>query len=52
VLDLVRDGLGPESLSAIHVYFPIPGPKARHHKRRLIQPSTVAMLRDRLVTAA
>ncbi|MCF6227238.1 MAG: tRNA (guanosine(46)-N7)-methyltransferase TrmB [Planctomycetes bacterium] len=27
-----------ESLSALHIYFPDPWPKARHLKRRLIQP--------------
>src|SRR2546421_13053226 len=26
------------SLAVLHVYFPDPWPKARHHKRRLIQP--------------
>src|SRR5882724_749930 len=26
------------SLSVVHIYFPDPWPKARHHKRRLIQP--------------
>ena len=26
------------SLSVLHVYFPDPWPKKRHHKRRLIQP--------------
>lgn len=29
--------LPPGSLSAIHVYFPDPWPKKRHHKRRLVQ---------------
>ncbi|AGZ44599.1 putative methyltransferase [Actinoplanes friuliensis DSM 7358] len=39
----------PESsLDAVHVFFPDPWPKARHHKRRLIQPANVALLRDRL----
>jgi tRNA (guanine-N7-)-methyltransferase len=33
---------------AIHVFFPDPWPKARHHKRRLIRPDNVALLRDRL----
>jgi tRNA (guanine-N7-)-methyltransferase len=28
----------PESVSALHIYFPDPWPKKRHHKRRLIQP--------------
>ena len=37
--------LGPESLDAVHVFFPDPWPKARHHKRRLIQPGNVALLR-------
>ncbi len=33
VKDYVADG----SLAAVHIYFPDPWPKARHHKRRLIQ---------------
>ncbi|GAA2866086.1 tRNA (guanine-N(7)-)-methyltransferase [Actinoplanes cyaneus] len=40
--------LAPDSLDAVHVFFPDPWPKARHHKRRLIQPANVALLRDRL----
>jgi len=47
-LDLVRRSLPPESLDAVHVFFPDPWPKARHHKRRLVQPSHVALLRSRL----
>src|SRR5262249_51811870 len=46
--DVVRDQLAPDSLSAVHVVFPHPWPKARHHKRRLIQPAHVALLRSRL----
>lgn len=42
-------GLAPESLAAIHVFFPDPWPKARHHKRRIIAPERVALLRSRLV---
>jgi tRNA (guanine-N7-)-methyltransferase len=37
--------LGPETLDAMHVFFPDPWPKARHHKRRLIQPGNVTLLR-------
>ncbi|MFI1994283.1 tRNA (guanosine(46)-N7)-methyltransferase TrmB [Actinoplanes sp. NPDC020271] len=40
--------LAADSLDAVHVFFPDPWPKARHHKRRLIQPANVALLRDRL----
>lgn len=36
------------SLDAVHVFFPDPWPKARHHKRRLIQPGNVALLSARL----
>ncbi|SCG76361.1 tRNA (guanosine(46)-N7)-methyltransferase TrmB [Micromonospora inositola] len=46
-LDLVR-ALPEGSLDAVHVFFPDPWPKARHHKRRLIQPGHVALLRSRL----
>ncbi|WP_344669748.1 tRNA (guanosine(46)-N7)-methyltransferase TrmB [Catenulispora yoronensis] len=48
VLFLLRDGIAPGSLAAVHVFFPDPWPKAKHHKRRIIQPDTVALIRDRL----
>ena len=31
----------PESISVLHIYFPDPWPKKRHHKRRLIQEKTM-----------
>jgi tRNA (guanine-N7-)-methyltransferase len=40
--------LAPGSLDAVHVFFPDPWPKARHRKRRLIQPGNVGLLRERL----
>ncbi|WP_129338326.1 tRNA (guanosine(46)-N7)-methyltransferase TrmB [Cellulomonas endophytica] len=48
-LDLVRRRLPEESLDAVHAFFPDPWPKPRHHKRRLVQPEHVALLRSRLV---
>ena len=36
------------SLTGIHVYFPDPWPKKRHHKRRLLQPTFVRELAERL----
>ncbi len=33
----IRAHVPDQSLQAMHVYFPDPWPKARHHKRRLIQ---------------
>lgn len=49
-IELLRDdaSIPPASVDAIHIFFPDPWPKARHHKRRMIQPDTVALLRDRL----
>ena len=48
-VELLRHGISPGALDAIHVFFPDPWPKARHHKRRIVSPSTVALMRDRLV---
>ncbi|MGA0882815.1 MAG: tRNA (guanosine(46)-N7)-methyltransferase TrmB [Burkholderiaceae bacterium] len=36
------------SLESVHIYFPDPWPKARHHKRRLIQPPFVNQLAPKL----
>jgi tRNA (guanine-N7-)-methyltransferase len=47
-VEVVRDMIGAETLAGIHIYFPDPWPKKRHHKRRLIQPSFVAELARRL----
>lgn len=37
--------LGDASLSRVHIYFPDPWPKRKHHRRRLIQPRFVEHLR-------
>ena len=38
----------PASLAGVHIFFPDPWPKKRHHKRRLIQPAFVATLAQHL----
>ncbi|MFT3717215.1 tRNA (guanosine(46)-N7)-methyltransferase TrmB [Pseudorhodoferax sp.] len=38
----------PQALAGIHIFFPDPWHKLRHHKRRLIQPPFVARLAQRL----
>lgn len=48
-VDVLRDLIGPASLTGVRVFFPDPWPKARHHKRRLIQPGTVSLIADRLL---
>jgi tRNA (guanine-N7-)-methyltransferase len=41
---MVADG----SLAAIHLFFPDPWPKKRHHKRRLVQPPFAALAARKL----
>ncbi len=47
-VEVVTHMLPPDLLEGIHVFFPDPWPKARHHKRRLIQPPFVGLLASRL----
>ena len=47
-VEVVRDMIPPASLAGVHIYFPDPWPKKRHHKRRLIQPAFVALLASRI----
>jgi len=47
-VEVVRDMIGADSLAGVHVFFPDPWPKARHHKRRLIAPAFVALLASRI----
>lgn len=47
-LDVLEHMIASESLAGVRVFFPDPWPKARHHKRRLLQPGTVALIADRL----
>jgi tRNA (guanine-N7-)-methyltransferase len=42
---MIPDG----SLAAIHLFFPDPWPKKRHHKRRLVQPEFAALAARKLV---
>lgn len=49
---LVRQGLTPQCLAGIHVFFPDPWPKKRHHKRRLLKAEFVALLASRLKPGA
>jgi len=47
-VEVLRDMLGPDSLDGVHVFFPDPWPKKRHHKRRLLQPEFVHQIALRL----
>lgn len=47
-VEVLQDMIRPASLDGVHIFFPDPWPKLRHHKRRLIQPPFVALLSERL----
>ena len=49
-VEVFRDMVPPDSLAAIHVFFPDPWPKKRHHKRRLLQPEFAALAASRLAS--
>ena len=49
-VEVLRSMVPPGSLAGIHVFFPDPWHKKRHHKRRLIQPPFVAELAQHLAT--
>ena len=51
-VEVLRDMLAPQSLAGVHIYFPDPWPKTRHHKRRLIQPPLVELLARRMAPGA
>jgi tRNA (guanine-N7-)-methyltransferase len=44
VVEVLQHALPLECLDGVHIFFPDPWPKARHHKRRLIQPEFIALL--------
>jgi len=47
-VEVLKHMLAPGSLDGVHIFFPDPWPKKRHHKRRLIQPEFVSLLCERL----
>lgn len=47
-VEVLRDGIAPGSLDELRLYFPDPWPKARHHKRRIVQTAFVDLVASRL----
>ncbi len=47
-VEVLHQMIADASLAGIHIYFPDPWHKSRHHKRRLIQPAFVATLVEKL----
>ncbi|NML25800.1 tRNA (guanosine(46)-N7)-methyltransferase TrmB [Zoogloea dura] len=47
-VEVLRDMIPEASLAGVHIYFPDPWPKKRHHKRRLVQGPFVKLIASRL----
>lgn len=47
-VDVLEHMIAPDTLTGVRIFFPDPWPKARHHKRRLLQAPTFALIADRL----
>ncbi len=51
-VEVVQHMIAPAALEGVHLFFPDPWPKKRHHKRRLIRPEFVALLASRMKPGA
>ena len=51
-VEVLEHMIAAAALAGVHIFFPDPWPKKRHHKRRLIQPGFVALLTSRLAPGA
>ncbi len=49
-VEVLRDMIPDGTLAGVHVFFPDPWRKARHHKRRIIQPDFVALVASKLAS--
>ncbi len=47
-VEVMTHMIAPASLAGVHLFFPDPWHKKRHHKRRLVQPAFVAQVASRL----
>ncbi len=47
-VEVLREMIADASLDGVHIFFPDPWPKKRHHKRRLLQAGFVALLCQKL----
>jgi tRNA (guanine-N7-)-methyltransferase len=47
-VEVITQMIAPASLAGAHIFFPDPWHKARHNKRRLIQPDFIALLASRI----
>jgi tRNA (guanine-N7-)-methyltransferase len=51
-VEVLHRMIAPAALDGVHIFFPDPWPKKRHHKRRLIQAPFVSLLVSRMKPGA
>jgi tRNA (guanine-N7-)-methyltransferase len=47
-IEVLQNQIPDSSLHGVHLFFPDPWPKKRHHKRRIVQPSFVELLHRKI----
>ncbi len=47
-IQVLKEAIAPKTLAALHLFFPDPWPKKRHHKRRIVQPEFLELVASRL----
>jgi len=47
-VEVLESMISPDSLAGLHIFYPDPWPKKRHHKRRLLRPDLVELMASRL----
>ena len=51
-VEVLQHMIAPATLDGVHIFFPDPWPKKRHHKRRLVQAPFLALLASRMKAGA
>jgi tRNA (guanine-N7-)-methyltransferase len=49
--DVLQECIPPDSLDRVQLYFPDPWHKKKHHKRRIVQPQFLQLIRSKLKVA-
>lgn len=47
-IDIIEHKMADNSLAGVHLFFPDPWPKKKHHKRRIVRPGFVELLARKL----
>ncbi len=51
-LEVLEKMIGPGSLDGLHIFYPDPWPKKRHHKRRIMRQDAVELMASRMAPGA